>query len=165
MARSRSFTSPSLLFSPSFTSSPPQSSSLSVHTHAERILVFLPDCVWLIYLCVCTCVCVAAFAHVCIHVCIWLYELCSSGWGCYNLWLQIVCWVNRLFRRLQLYNECIWMGSACLFVGKWKQGELTWQCGVFQGTWSAADTAWKKNGWKICGWMVKVSYFVGENTR
>lgn len=31
---------------------PPWSSSLSVHTHTEHILVFLPDCAWFICLCV-----------------------------------------------------------------------------------------------------------------
>lgn len=115
------------------------SSSLSVHTHTEHILVFLPDCVWFIYLCM--------FAHMRLRgcVCIWVQSCVwcdymnygsEGGGSCYNLWLQHVCWVNKLLPYLQHYNKCICTRRNARLT-------LTGRCGVFRGTWSAEDKAWR----------------------
>ena len=152
--RSRSFTSPSLPFlPPPLYLFPSWSSSLSVHTHTEHILVFLPDCAWITYLCVFAHN-ASAWLHVCTHACAWLYELCISWCVCVceggdrTFWLRHVCWVNKLFPHMQ--HKTI---NASELDPQW----LTWLCGVFRGTWSAEDTAWRNGEMqRYLGWRVEV---------
>ncbi len=89
---------------------PSRSSSPSVHTHTEHILVFLPDCAWFI----CLCVFAHASARLHLHMCafMWAHDYMnyvSVGGECDNLWLRHVCWVNKLFPYRRQYSKCIWM--------------------------------------------------------
>lgn len=62
---------------------PSWSSSLSVLAHTEHILVFLPDCAWLIYLCVFAHIGLRGFisthVHSCVRMIIWIMYQCVGG--------------------------------------------------------------------------------------
>lgn len=131
------------------------------HAHAYRTHISISAwlCLSHFFVSVCTCVC----ACVCIHVCEWLYELFISGRWCYNLWLSYLCWINKLFPYLRHYDKCIWMRPGTSNM----KHKLTLLCGVFQGTWNAADTACGKPKYinVLGGGLLVFIYFVSKQQR